>query len=253
MDDDDRIPLCGSCGRGPLADAWSVLQSKHFGPEDSGRADVLELFAGKARISEAFARRRGAALQPRDIQYGHDLRRADVQEDVLAEIARQRPWLLWAAPPCTSWCAFARLDFDPQERCRRQRKELVFLKFLDRAFSLQAALTHCGGDPTDVGDLERGAALEVAEGPTEPGGGGRPLPVQHEVQGRAVVVSHEALRRYVGRKCTGDHAHRQIGGVDTAHSAQYTTALGTAVYKDTRVPSDRRPGGEGRLPSDKSG
>ena len=77
---------------------------------------------------------------PRDICLGHDLRDPKVQDKVLDEIARERPWLLWAAPPCTEWCAFARLSHDPQERRRGQKREVAFLKFLDRGFDLQESL-----------------------------------------------------------------------------------------------------------------
>ena len=45
------------------------MQSQHVAP-DKSRADILELFAGKARITEAFSRRKGAALQPRDLELG---------------------------------------------------------------------------------------------------------------------------------------------------------------------------------------
>ena len=63
--------------------------------------DCYELFAGKARISEAFAKRGRGVLQPRDIVFAHDLRDKAVQEEVLHDIRSYRPGLLWVAPPCT--------------------------------------------------------------------------------------------------------------------------------------------------------
>ena len=111
---------------GPVSDVLAVMKPKHDHPDSQFRADVLELFAGQARITEAFTKRRGAALMPRDLIYGHDLRSPAVQEEVLDEILRERPWLVWAAPPCTAWCAFSRLNFSPQERRRRQQKEVVY-------------------------------------------------------------------------------------------------------------------------------
>ena len=224
----------------PIEDIWAVMQPKHAYPDDRDRADVLELFAGRARITEAFTRRRGAALHPRDLCFGHDLRKEEVQGEVLREIAAERPWLLWAAPPCTNWCAFARLNFSPQERRRRQRQDVVLLKFLDRAFALQTAL---GGHVV----LENPLASEIWK---------HPLPCKwqsnpgyqlvntdlcsFEMRSRdgqdylkkpvKLLVSHPAFDKHLGRRCLGGHKHRHIGGQETAHSAHYTTAFGTVVY-----------------------
>ena len=50
----------------PLWDAWAVTQSRHVIRESSpdSEIDCLEIFAGKARISESFAKRKRGVLQP---------------------------------------------------------------------------------------------------------------------------------------------------------------------------------------------
>lgn len=56
----------------PLWEAWAVLQPKHHVKAREAKTDCLELFAGEARISGAYARRKRAVLQPRDVRYNHD-------------------------------------------------------------------------------------------------------------------------------------------------------------------------------------
>ena len=84
----------------PLWDAWAVLQPAHQWPEETDRADFLELFAGKANISAAFARKQKGVLEPRDLLYDHDLRCGRVQEEVIEDIWEHRPRMIWLAPPC---------------------------------------------------------------------------------------------------------------------------------------------------------
>ena len=102
--------------------------------------DCYELFAGKARISEAFAKRGRGVLQPRDILFGHDLRDKVVQEEVLHDIRSYRPGLLWVAPPCTLWCGFSKLNHSPQQLRRLRQKEMALLRFVDSAIKLQKEL-----------------------------------------------------------------------------------------------------------------
>ena len=56
---------------GPVYDAWAVMQPRHYDPSECQRADLLELFAGEARISQGFAKRKMKVLQPRDLRWGH--------------------------------------------------------------------------------------------------------------------------------------------------------------------------------------
>ena len=99
----------------------------------------MSSFAGKARISEAFAKRGRGVLQPRDI-LGHDLRDTAVQEEILRDIGSHRPGLLWVAPPCTLWCGFSKLNYSRQELRRLRGKEMALIHFVDRAMKLQNEL-----------------------------------------------------------------------------------------------------------------
>lgn len=106
----------------PVYDLW---QATGFSDRTAG-VDCLELFAGNAEISSAFARKGMGVLRPRDLRYGDDLRQPEVLQEVFREIRENRPKMVWIAPPCTSWCAFSRLDYTKQERRRRRAKEKVF-------------------------------------------------------------------------------------------------------------------------------
>ena len=80
----------------PLWDAWAVLQPRHCEPvEDT--PDVLELFAGHANISAAFAAKKRGVLEPRDLRYNHDLKDMAQQELVVEEMWSHRPKMVWLA------------------------------------------------------------------------------------------------------------------------------------------------------------
>ena len=224
--------------------------------QDGERADFLELFAGKARITEAFTRRLGSALRPRDICYGHDLRRVEQQEDVIEEILRERPHLVWAAPPCTAWCSYARLNFSPQERRRRQAREVTFLRFLDRVLQLQHDL---GGhfivkNPRTSELWQRRICASWFKDP-------RHCEIRLDMCGYSVttidkrhaeeadiklLTTHPAFR--VLERHIGGHDHGRTEGANTAHSAHYPTAFGTAVNLFPGQGESRHRGG----PSDAS-
>ena len=82
----------------PLHDLWEV-----FGLGIEERPSCLELFAGSCTITDAFAKKRHGVLRPRDLVFGDDLRSPRAREEILEAIDQHRPWLVWAAPPCTAW------------------------------------------------------------------------------------------------------------------------------------------------------
>ena len=120
---------------GPLQDAWSVCQSSHY--HEDPRADFLELFAGKAKISQAVARLRGAALEPCDLRYGHDLCHREVQETILRQVAVERPRLIWVNPPALRSPAVSCDTSSPQALRRDRQREECMLEFLDQLFRFQ--------------------------------------------------------------------------------------------------------------------
>ncbi|CAE7268762.1 GIP, partial [Symbiodinium sp. CCMP2456] len=109
---------------GPARDLWSVFQSEHYDPGagETG-ADFLEIFAGKAHISQAVARAKGAVLEPLDPRYGHDLYHHDFQEAVLETVAAERPRMIWVHPP---------------DRRRARAREQGLVHFLERLASVQS-------------------------------------------------------------------------------------------------------------------
>ena len=225
----------------PAGDLWAVFQSRHVDADEEGCADLLELFAGKAHISKAFAQHRMSVLQPRDLQYGHDLRQRECQDQVLNEILRERPRLVWAAPPCTAWCGFSRLNYSIQERKRRRRKEEVFLHFLEK---VQEAVLAGGGhfaienprssdlwrhprvrrwvvDPrmqfAEVDMCQYGLKSLVEEAPLR--------------KGMSILTSSPGLATRIGARCPGDHVHRRVEGADTAATATYPWPFARCVAK----------------------
>ena len=97
----------------PVQDLWQVFQSthRHTGCDDADVVDCFEIFAGKSKISNEFARRRRGVLQPRDLLFGHDLRQQEQRREVMEELKEHRPRLVWLAPPCTFWCGYSRINY----------------------------------------------------------------------------------------------------------------------------------------------
>eukprot|EP00435_Cladocopium_sp_Y103_P068690 s358_g32.t1 len=224
----------------PGRDLWSCFaSSSHVGQDE--QADCLELFAGHAEITGAFARARRGVLRPRDIIYGDDLRQLETHEDICEEIQRYKPKVVWIAPPCREYCAFSRLNHTKQERRRRRLKEKVFLELIDKVMVLQLA----GGRDVVIenplsSDLWREPLLERwAQDPRvqlfrtdlcQHGmlslDGQQPLrkPIR-------LMTTHPAFEEEMGKRCSGDHEHRVVQGQETAHSAHYPEGLGDAAVK----------------------
>ena len=120
----------------PAQDLWTCFASQsHHTSSPSVRC--LELFAGEAEISKAFAQRCHGVLRPRDIKYGDDLHDPGVRQEVYREILEEKPDLVWIGMPCTKWCAFSRINYTKQERRRLRQKEKDFLAMVDEVFLLQ--------------------------------------------------------------------------------------------------------------------
>eukprot|EP00438_Fugacium_kawagutii_P025852 Skav231407 [mRNA] locus=scaffold4039:44689:52020:- [translate_table: standard] len=244
----------------PLWEAWAVMQPKHYLREGRSGVDCLEVFAGEARISTAFARRRRGVLQPRDLRYDHDLRRAQDQEDVLNDLINYKPNLLWMAPPCTVWCRFSRLNYDRQELRRLRKREKVLVRFASRAFELQHAL---GGiaviENPRSSDLWREPELQRFLGQSATFADvdlcnfgmaslvdGRPLR-----KPLALMTNSETFAMNIAQTCTDPtHDHRPIQGRDTAWTAVYPTAFGTAVLHATDKAMGRPLGVHVQFPTD---
>ena len=226
---------------GPLEDTFEVFKPFMAYCKSDGQREVdcLELFAGRARISEGFAKRGRGVLQPRDIKFGHDLRDRSTQEQVLKEISQHEPGLIWMAPPCTLWCGFSRLNYNQQQLRRLRKKEMELVRFVDSVVCLQRKL---GGlvvieNPansdlwrTDVLQDMIGSGMSFARADLCSYG-------MKSLDGEALLkkpvsllTNSAAFNENVQKVCTGDHDHRTIQGAETAHSATYPTGFATAVF-----------------------
>eukprot|EP00435_Cladocopium_sp_Y103_P057946 s39_g20.t1 len=211
----------------PLWEAWAVMQPKHHVKRREAKTDCLELFAGEARISSAYARRKRAVLQPRDMRYDHDLRRVGDQDEVVDEIIQHRPRLVWAAPPCTYWCKFSHLNYSKQELRRLRKREMNLIKFTSRVFELQSGL---GGIAVIelqrfVGDRACFADVDLCTFGLRSLQDGRPLR-----KPLALMTNDQAFTDEISQRCEDpQHDHRPIQGRDTAWTAVYPTAFATAV------------------------
>ena len=107
--------------------------------EDGGGAAFLEVFAGSAKLSGAFAAAWRGVLRPMDLLFGDDLRQESVQHELYETIDNEKPDLVWMAPPCTEWCGFSRLNFSKQELRRRRQKQKVFLRVMNEVLIKQLA------------------------------------------------------------------------------------------------------------------
>ena len=226
----------------PLWEAWAVLQPRHHTRRCEAGADCLEIFAGEARISGAYARHRRAVLQPRDVRYNHDLRRQQDQDEVVEEVISQRPKLVWMAPPCTYWCKFSHLNYNRQELKRLRKREAALVRFTGRIFELQHSL---GGiavieNPRSsdlwrhpelqrfLGQVACFADVDLCQFGLKSLQDGRPLR-----KPLALLTNDQAFADGITQKCVGgEHEHRPIQGRDTAWTAVYPTAFANAVLRE---------------------
>jgi len=92
---------------------------------------VAELFSPPRVVAEAERLHRGSG-KSYDLLTGYDLGKRAVQEQVSKELARDRPQLLGASPPCT-WCGgfsyINRQKMPLVEYLRKVRQAKVYIRF----------------------------------------------------------------------------------------------------------------------------
>ena len=74
----------------PGIDLCTQMGHRVFG-EPEEKPACLEIFAGSANISSAFARARCGVLRPVDSVFGDDLRKEEVREQVFTQVEHERP------------------------------------------------------------------------------------------------------------------------------------------------------------------
>ncbi|CAJ1436718.1 unnamed protein product [Effrenium voratum] len=73
----------------PIKDLYNATVLPRFGEE--GQPYVLEVFAGKNHITQAFAAKGYDVMEPRDLLLGHDIRIKEVRENILEDIRKFKP------------------------------------------------------------------------------------------------------------------------------------------------------------------
>ena len=220
-------------------------QMKHRVCGEGGeRPSIMEIFAGSANISGAFAKSRCGVMRPVDLVFGDDLRKEDTQNEIFNQVKKEKPQLLWFAPPCTEYCAFSRLNYTKQERRRRRKKERVFLEFIDRLIVLQLSQ---GGDIV----IENPMTSDIWHEPILARWCGDKTMSFFRTDlchfGLKSVDGSERLRKpikllasnpiyqdWLEHKCDESHGHKVIQGAETRHSAEYPMAFAEAVVKATQ-------------------
>ena len=200
----------------------------------ANRADLLELFAGSAHLTEEFAAQGYNVLEPRDIRYGHDLFRLDQQNAVIDDLEKHRPKLVWIALPCTMWSPWQNINYfwRKEELRRLRRKQRKLVRFAVYVARLQLAL---GGDV--VFEHPKGSAMwkdpsmaPIREDP-------RCFPVtldmcRFNLRARSdnglmrkpttLLMSSEEIEDAVKLHCRGGHQHTPTAGVNTKPAGEYT-------------------------------
>ena len=200
----------------------------------------LEVFAGEAEISSAFARRGLGVLRPRDLKYGDDLHSAATRHEILEEIRSSRPMVVWLAPPCTHWCAFSRLNFTKQERRRRRQRDKDFLEFIDEVMLLQRLLGgHVVVENPATSDiwlhpilarwLKDEKVFEFVLHMCAYGLKSRVDEGFYLKKSVKLMTTHSSFQKHLGLRCQASHEHRPVQGQDTRWSAVYPRMFAEAV------------------------
>ena len=235
----------------PAYDVWAVFQPsqriyerEHFVSVSGPEVDCLELFAGSCKISGAFAKRQRGVLRPRDLLLGDNFRRAEVREEILCEIDRHRPRLVWMAPPCTYWCGFSRLNYDQQQRRRLRQREKILIEFTEEVLLRQRLR---GGlvvvENPRSSDIWRHSSLarwiqdpEMCRAEVDlctyglESENGEPMK-----KGLTLLTNQPAFANSLSSLCHGGHDHVPVQGRETALSAVYPDEFARAVVRSFDV------------------
>ena len=229
----------------PVKDVYYAFGGR---PNDESVA-ILELFAGSANLTTEFAKRGHNVLEPRDIRFGHDLTKLDVQEQVLRDIEYYKPKLLWVALPCTKWSPWQRINYaGRQNQLKAERKkERKLVRFAARAAVVQLAnggdigFEHPEGsdmwedstlDPVTVHPDVISVSLDMCRFNLRAKSDGGLLK-----KPTALLVSRTEYSNMLSRLCDGQHPHTPTAGQNTKPAGVYTVEFCKAVvraYEQTR-------------------
>ena len=80
------------------------------------RADLIEIFGGRAAITECAVKHSLRTLQPIDQVYGQQLRSKEDYQKLESILLQWLPFLVIWEPVCTAWCSLQHLNYGPDLR-----------------------------------------------------------------------------------------------------------------------------------------
>ena len=231
-------------GDGTRGDGWVD------GNEES--VSILELFCGTAQLTCEFARGGYSVLEPRDILLGHDLSKKEHQDDVMQDVKKFKPELIWVSMPCTLWGPWTRINYAHRKQKlralrRKQRKYFYFLKDLiqkqlneGRDVAIEHPRTsELWDDPIIREIVNDPAFLRVNfdmcryDLKAKSDGGLVKKPT-------TVFCTDGAYCTHLEKFCQCSEPHTQAAGQNTKPAGAYTTKFAKAVLKGYKAVNKRR-------------
>ena len=218
----------------------------------ASRPDCLEIFAGRAEVSNCFSRWGWDTAEPVDILYGRDLRDLQVRQDILRWIEHHRPRLVTVAYPCKLWWPLTSIQYNTPQAKRRlhqlRKKDMPLLELCEEVFDLQIKQ---GSDALGENPLTSASftAVPIANVLNHPDvytavGHGCRFGIAHAKSGKpllkptlwfstSVEICDELGKRCWNETCPGHHEHDTcFGGAEvTAHAGVYTKQIAEAICK----------------------
>ena len=234
--------------------AWLGSQAPVFDKALLHGLDLLEVYAGKARATEAVLNKGGLALCL-GLDHGQDFRRARDRALGYALVHHLQPRHLWAAFPCSPFCAWVRLAIlrqcDMGPRLREGRLHLAYALSLvqlqtdaHRHGHLENPLTSAAWkEPLALKQLSDPLWLwarldQCQTGLSSPQGG---LHLKPTLIRTTDPLMHETL----SLRCPGTHSHDLVQGAATAGSAMYSPHMAHLIAQVVLAPHRDRAGGGG--------
>lgn len=218
--------------------AWLGEQAHLFTRGLAEGVDLIEVYAGKGRLSDEILARGGIAIKL-GLDHGQDFRLARDRALARALFKRLKPAHAWFAWPCTPFCAWMKLavlrNCDVAPRLREGRVHLRFSIQLAREQRLAKRHSHCENPLTSTAWREPQATHEFADpswhrtrldqcttGLVGPQG-------DLHLKPTLIRTTHPDVHNALSLRCPADHPHELVQGPATAASAMYSPRLAHLV------------------------